>query len=96
VLTAITVVAVNVPIVGDEGELPESLPSLFVPDVPLTLETFRINAPFALAMALVGLLESLLTAKRADDITDTHLNKAREAWCQGAANVVTGFSGGMG
>jgi sulfate permease, SulP family len=97
VLTAITVgMALTVPTVGDEGELPESLPSLFVPDVPFTVETFSIIAPYALAMALVGLLESLLTAKLVDDITDTHSNKTRESWGQGAANIITGFFGGMG
>ncbi|HEX5770010.1 MAG TPA: SulP family inorganic anion transporter [Nocardioidaceae bacterium] len=96
-LTAVTVfLAVNVPTVGDEGELPDSLPSLLVPDVPFTVQTFEIIAPYALAMALVGLLESLLTAKLVDDITDTHSNKTREAWGQGAANVITGFFGGMG
>lgn len=59
ILTVITVTfAVNVPTVGDEGELPDSLPTLFFPDVPLTWETFQIIAPFALSMALVGLLES--------------------------------------
>ncbi len=87
---------VSLPDVGDEGELPESLPSLFVPDVPVSVETFRIIAPYALAMALVGLLESLLTAKLVDDVTDTHSDKSREAWGQGAANVITGFFGGMG
>lgn len=88
--------AVNVPTVGDEGELPDSLPTLFFPDVPLTWETFQIIAPFALSMALVGLLESLMTAKLVDDVTDTHSNKTREAWGQGAANIITGFFGGMG
>jgi SulP family sulfate permease len=86
----------NLPDVGDEGKLPESLPSLFFPHVPFTLETFKIIAPYALAMALVGLLESLLTAKLVDDITDTHSHKTREAWGQGAANIITGFFGGMG
>ncbi|WP_226435549.1 SulP family inorganic anion transporter [Rhodococcus yananensis] len=96
-LTAATVVfGLNVPNVGDEGELPSSLPTLFFPDVPLTLETLRIIAPYALAMALVGLLESLMTAKLVDDITDSHSNKTREGWGQGIANVVTGFFGGMG
>jgi sulfate permease, SulP family len=96
-LTVITIVmAINVPTVGDEGELPESLPSLVVPDVPLNLETLQVIAPYALAMALVGLLESLLTAKLVDDVTDTHSDKTREAWGQGAANVITGFFGGMG
>ncbi len=96
-LTAFTLVAaVNVPDVGDEGDLPDSLPAWFLPDVPFTLDTLQIIAPYALAMALVGLLESLLTAKLVDDITDTPSDKTREAWGQGAANVVTGFFGGMG
>ena len=96
-LTIVTVVfAIAVPTVGDEGELPDSLPSLFFPDVPFSLETLSIIGPFALAMALVGLMESLMTAKLVDDVTDTHSNKTREAWGQGTANVVTGFFGGMG
>jgi SulP family sulfate permease len=97
VLTLITVVAaVAIPTVGDKGELPDSLPSLFVPNVPFSLETLEIIFPFALAMAFVGLLESLMTAKLVDDITDTRSPKTREAWGQGAANIVTGFFGGMG
>ena len=96
-LTGFTVLAaINVPNVGDEGKLPDSLPSLFLPDVPLNLQTLQIIAPYAVAMALVGLLESLLTAKLVDDITDTHSSKTREAWGQGAANIITGFFGGMG
>ena len=96
-LTAVTVLAaIRVPTVGDEGELPRSLPQLLLPDVPLTLETLRIIAPYALTLALVGLLESLLTAKLVDDVTDTHSDKTRESWGQGVANVVTGFFGGMG
>ncbi|BDU06671.1 SulP family inorganic anion transporter [Nocardia cyriacigeorgica] len=96
-LTAATIVfSLNVPDVGDEGELPSSLPTWFIPDVPLNLETLGIIAPYALAMALVGLLESLMTAKLVDDITDTHSDKTREGWGQGVANVVTGFFGGMG
>ena len=96
-LTGFTVLAsLTVPDVGDEGELPDSLPALFFPDVPWTLETLQIIAPYAMAMAVVGLLESLLTAKLVDDITDTRSNKTRESWGQGAANVITGFFGGMG
>jgi len=96
-LTILTVAAgLALPDVGDEGELPDSLPSLFFPNVPLSFETLQIIAPYALAMALVGLLESLLTAKLVDDITDTHSNKTRESLGQGAANVITGFFGGMG
>lgn len=97
VLTAAAVAfSVEIPNVGDEGQLPSSLPTLLVPHVPFALETLCIIGPYALAMALVGLLESLLTAKLVDDITDTHSNKTREAWGQGVANVVTGFFGGMG
>jgi len=97
VLTAATLVlGWSVPDVGDEGELPSSLPALLIPDVPFTLETLRIIAPYALTMAVVGLLESLMTAKLVDDITDTHSNKSREAVGQGVANMVTGFFGGMG
>jgi SulP family sulfate permease len=96
-LTAFTVLAsLDVPDVGDEGDLPDSFPTLLLPDVPFTLETLRIIAPFALAMAVVGLLESLLTAKLVDDITDSHSDKTREAWGQGGANIVTGLFGGMG
>ena len=96
-LTAFTVIgAIDVPNVGDQGELPDSLPTWFLPDVPLTLDTLEIIAPYALGMALVGLLESLLTAKLVDDITDTHSDKTREAGAQGLANLITGFFGGMG
>ena len=96
-LTAVVVVAgIRVPTVSDMGELPHSLPSLFIPDVPLTLETLRIIGPYALGMAVVGLMESLMTAKLVDDITDTHSKKTRESWGQGVANIATGFFGGMG
>lgn len=88
--------AMAVPTVGDEGELPQSLPELLIPNVPFTLETLGIIAPFALGMAVVGLLESLLTAKLVDDITDTPSRKTREAWGQGVANVLSGAFGGMG
>lgn len=96
-LTAAAVVfAMNIPTVGDQGDLPDSLPSLFIPNVPLTLETLQIIAPYALAMAVVGLLESLMTAKLVDDITDTHSRKTREAFGQGGANILSGLFGGMG
>lgn len=97
VLTAVTVgFAIAVPTVGDQGALPDSLPVLGLPAVPLTGATFAIIAPYALGMALVGLMESLMTAKLVDSITDTHSDKTRESWGQGVANVVTGFFGGMG
>ena len=96
-LTVLGVVfALNVPTVGDKGELPQSIPSLFIPDVPFTMETFQIIAPYALGMAAVGLLESLMTAKLVDDVTDTRSGKVRESWGQGASNIITGFFGGMG
>lgn len=97
VLTLIAVVFnLQVPTVGDKGALPDSLPAFFIPNVPLDLETLKIIAPYAVGMALVGLLESLMTAKLVDDITDTHSDKTRESWGQGAANIITGFFGGMG
>ncbi|WP_433913708.1 SulP family inorganic anion transporter [Brevibacterium litoralis] len=96
-LTCITVLAgITVPTVGDQGELPESLPTLFLPDVPLDMETLRIVLPVAFAMALVGMMESLMTAKLVDDLTDTHSDKTREAWGLGASNLVVALFGGMG
>ncbi|MEV5578015.1 SulP family inorganic anion transporter [Streptomyces parvus] len=97
ILTVITVgAAIAVPTVGDKGELPSSLPVPGLPDVPFTLDTLTTIAPYAFAMALVGLMESLMTAKLVDDITDTRSNKTRESIGQGIANIVTGFFGGMG
>lgn len=97
VLTLITMLSgAVVPTVGDKGALPDSLPALFLPQIPLTFETLQVIAPYALAVAFVGLLESLMTAKLVDDVTDTRSNKTREAWGQGVANLVTGFFGGMG
>lgn len=97
ILTVITVAAgIAVPTVGDKGALPSSLPVPGLPDVPFTMDTLTTIAPYALAMALVGLMESLMTAKLVDDITDTHSNKTRESIGQGVANIVTGFFGGMG
>jgi SulP family sulfate permease len=97
VITTITYFShISVPTVGDEGKLPSGLPTLGMPKIPLTLETLRIIAPFAIGIAMVGLIESLLTAKLVDDITDSHSNKVRESIGQGLANIVTGFFGGMG
>ncbi|MBS3940832.1 MAG: SulP family inorganic anion transporter [Actinobacteria bacterium] len=86
---------IRVPNVGGMGELPSTLPVLGVPAVPFSLETLQIVAPYAFALALVGLLESLLTAQLLDDITDSSSDKGRESRAQGLANVVTGMFGGM-
>ncbi|WP_299951820.1 SulP family inorganic anion transporter [uncultured Modestobacter sp.] len=97
VLTVITVVAaIAVPTVGDQGELPDTLPFFLLPDVPFTLETLSIITPYALGVAFVGLMESLMTAKLVDDLTDTPSNKTRESWGQGTANIASGLFGGMG
>lgn len=94
VLTAITVAAgITVPTVDDKGSLPSSLPTPGIPDVPFTVDTLAVIAPYAFAFALVGLMESLMTAKLVDDITDTRSNKTRETIGQGIANVVTGIFG---
>jgi SulP family sulfate permease len=77
------------------GELPDGLPVFGLPDVPWTWETFQIVFPTSLALAVVGLLESLLTASIVDDLTDTPSGKNAEAQGQGIANIVTGFFGGM-
>jgi SulP family sulfate permease len=96
VLTVATVAgAIDVPTVGDEGKLPDALPILGIPAVPFALETLVIVAPYALTLAVVGLLESLMTAKLVDDITETTSDKDRESRGQGIANVVTGMFGGM-
>jgi SulP family sulfate permease len=81
--------------VGDMGELPSGLPVFLLPDVPWTWETLQIVFPYSLALAVVGLLESLLTASIVDDLTDTPSGKNVEAQGQGIANIVTGFFGGM-
>ena len=97
VLTGLAVAAGwDLPDVGDEGALPDSLPFFLLPDVPFTTETLGIIAPYALGVAFVGLMESLMTAKLVDDITDTSSDKTRESWGQGVANIASGLFGGMG
>ncbi|UHA73481.1 SulP family inorganic anion transporter [Paenibacillus sp. 481] len=81
--------------VGDMGSITQTLPSFLIPNVPFNLETLAIIFPYSLALAIVGLLESLLTASIVDDMTDTSSNKNKEARGQGIANVITGFFGGM-
>ena len=85
----------DIPTVGDMGELPSTLPVFLIPDIPLNFETLKIILPYSLALAAVGLLESLLTAQILDDLTDTESDKNRECKGQGVANIVTGFFGGM-
>ncbi|MDX2346265.1 MAG: SulP family inorganic anion transporter [Legionella sp.] len=81
--------------VGDMGKLPDTLPVFLFPHIPLTFETLAIIFPYSLALAVVGLLESMMTATIIDDLTDTPSNKNRECKGQGVANIVTGFLGGM-
>lgn len=90
------VTGANVETVGDLGEIKRSLPQFFIPDVPFNLETLKIIFPYALSMAIVGLVESLLTARIVDQATDTYSSKNQESRGQGIANVITGFFGAMG
>ncbi len=95
-LTLIALIGnVNVPTVGDMGDLPRTLPAFHIPQVPFNLETLRIIFPHALTLSAVGLLESFLTASVLDDLTDTLSNKNQEARGQGIANIITNFFGGM-
>lgn len=95
-ITAIAIYGgLNVSTVGDMGSLTQALPVFLIPSIPLTLETLWIILPYALALAIVGILESLLTATIVDDMTDTDSNKNKEVRGQGIANIVTGFFGGM-
>lgn len=96
VLTMVAVVLkLDIRTVGDMGQLPDSLPMFLLPDVPLNLDTLKIIFPYALTLAVVGLLESMMTASIVDELTDTPSNKNRECVGQGVANVATGFIGGM-
>ncbi|MET3319736.1 UNVERIFIED_ORG: SulP family sulfate permease [Peribacillus simplex] len=94
-----TIVAVTtgatVRTVGDMGQLTEALPMFMLPDIPFTFETLAIIFPYSIALAFVGLLESLLTAQIVDEMTDTDSNKNREAKGQGIANIIAGCFGGM-
>ncbi|MEE4245705.1 MAG: SulP family inorganic anion transporter [Kangiellaceae bacterium] len=88
-------VGLDIRTVGDMGELPDTLPLFLWPDVPLTLETLEIILPYSAALAVVGLLESLMTATIVDDLTDTPSDKNRECKGQGIANIGAGLLGGM-
>lgn len=96
VLTAIAVYfGLDLRTVADMGELPDSLPIFLWPEVPLNLQTLLIIFPYALALAVVGILESLMTATIVDDLTDTSSDKNRECVGQGMANIGAGLIGGM-
>ncbi len=96
VLTAVTLTfGFDLRSVGDMGELPSTLPVFLIPQIPLTFETLMIILPYSVAVAAVGLLESLMTATIVDDLTDTPSDKNQECIGQGIANTATGFIGGM-
>ncbi len=96
VLTAISVI-VPMPLrtVSDLGRLPDNLPAFTLPHVPLTFDTFAIVGPYALAFAMVGLLESMMTATVVDDLTDTTSSKRQECVGLGLANLAVGLFGGI-
>ena len=95
-LTGVSIyLGLDIRTVGDMGELPNSLPVFLLPDVPMNWDTLLIIFPYSLTLMTVGLLESLMTATIVDDMTDTKSNKNRECVGQGAANIATGFIGGM-
>jgi len=96
VLTAVAIgFGLDIRTVGDMGELPDSLPVFLFPDMPLNWETLTIIFPVSATMAVVGLLESMMTASIVDDLTDTPSDKNRECVGQGLSNIFSGFMGGM-
>ena len=95
-LTAVAMfLGLDIRTVGDMGELPDTLPVFLWPDVPLNLETLMIILPYSLGLAVVGLLESMMTATIVDDLTDTTSDRNRECKGQGVANIGAGLLGGM-
>ncbi|MCH4985658.1 SulP family inorganic anion transporter [Macrococcus sp. PK] len=96
-LTIISIMTnADVRTVGDLGEIKRTLPHFFIPNVPFNLETLLIILPYSLSMAVVGLVESLLTAKIVDDALENESDKNVESRGQGIANIVAGFFGGIG
>ncbi len=87
---------IDVPRVGDLASIKGGLPAFAIPDIPFTLETLKIILPYSFILAAIGLIESLLTLNLVAEMTETHGGASRECAAQGAANVVTGFFGGMG
>ncbi len=98
-IVVLTIIAValklDIRTVGDMGQLPDSLPVFLLPDIPLTLDTLKIILPYSATLAVVGLLESMMTASIVDELTDTASDKSRECVGQGVANIATSFIGGM-
>lgn len=86
---------IDIRTVEDMGKLPDTLPIFLIPDVPFNFETLQIIFPYSVSLAVVGLLESLMTATIVDDLTDTTSDKNKECKGQGIANIVSGFFGGM-
>ncbi|MFW2034894.1 SulP family inorganic anion transporter [Acinetobacter junii] len=86
---------IDIRTVEDMGELPDTLPVFLLPDIPLNLETLQIILPYSIALAAVGLLESMMTATIIDEMTDTPSDKFQECKGQGIANIASGFMGGM-
>lgn len=95
-LTTVAIVSgLDIRTVGDMGQLPDTLPVFLWPEVPLTWETLQIILPYSIGLAVVGLLESMMTATIIDDLTDTDSDKNRECKGQGIANIGSGLMGGM-
>ncbi|MBT2696648.1 SulP family inorganic anion transporter [Bacillus sp. ISL-40] len=95
-ITALVIfMKINVRTVGDMGAITQTLPTFLIPQIPITWDTLVIILPYSLALAVVGLIESLLTASIVDDMTDSGSNKNAECKGQGMANIVAGFFGGM-
>ena len=86
---------IDVRTVGDMGALPDTLPMFLIPNIPLNFETLMIILPYSVALAAVGLLESMMTATIVDEMTDTPSDKHQECKGQGIANIASGFMGGM-
>ena len=96
VVTSISLlIDVDFKTIGDMGELTSSFPMLMIPDIPFNFETLKIIFPYSITLAMVGLLETLMTSVIIDDLTDTDSDKNRECRGQGIANVIAGFFGGM-
>ncbi|MGJ8563202.1 MAG: SulP family inorganic anion transporter [Alphaproteobacteria bacterium] len=96
-ITALVIVFnLDVPRVGDLASIKGGLPPLHIPNVPLTVETLQIIFPYALILAAIGLIESLLTLNLVGEITNKRGGASQECVAQGVANTVTGFFGGMG